>query len=506
MKKKDYWTKRKAQRMVDEMDQAEQVSKQFDEIYNLASRQITSKIDQIFESYRRSHGLTETEAKRILSQADSLNIQDLKRALQNTTDSEEVQQILTLLDSAPYASRIERYESLRTQVDDLPAQLFKDEQRVSRSFYGDLVSDAYYHSIFDLQQQSGIGFSFNPIDAKEIKEVMAKPWLGANYSQRIWGNTQQLANELQRELAVSLLTGRSADETADFINAKFNKGKSNARRLVRTEANHFHAEMEGKAYEEAEVEHYQFLATLDMRTSSICREHDGNIYSVKERRTGVNYPPLHPWCRSDTIAVEDEEWLKTLKRSARDPKTGKTIQVPADMTYDDWYDKHVKPLYKVDSLKQSDIYRASQQYDEFKAILGDERTPKTLADFVDLKYNKPVEYECFKDKAYIQKHFNNGTWSDKINPEKQGRHIKATAGVGKSYFFDDVDVNALYEKYKMTGRMLKNKKGRTHKEIVDLPSSLQIGIDVYSGKVANGLTIHYGKTGSHIIPTYYEEE
>lgn len=53
MKNKDYWTKRKAQRMVLEMDQTEQASKGFDEIYNLANRQIAFKIDQIFESYCR---------------------------------------------------------------------------------------------------------------------------------------------------------------------------------------------------------------------------------------------------------------------------------------------------------------------------------------------------------------------------------------------------------------------------------------------------------------------
>ncbi|MDQ8821291.1 minor capsid protein [Streptococcus ruminantium] len=342
MKNLDYWKKRKAQRMVQEMDKAERVSKKFDEIYDLASRQITSKIDQIVESYRRNHGLSEIEAKQILSQADSLNIQDLKRALQNTTDSEEIRQILTLLDSAPYASRIERYETLRRQVDDLSTRLFKAENGASRAFYDEYIPDTYYHSIFDLQQQSGVAFAFNKIDPEEIREIQRQPWLGANYSQRIWGNTQQLADELKKELAVSLLTGRSAHETADFINSIFNKGKNNARRLVRTEANHFHAEMEAKAYEEADVEYYRFLATLDLRTSSVCRAHDGKIYKVRERKTGVNYPPLHPWCRSDTIAMDDEEWLVRATRSARDPATGKTIQVPANMTYKEWYAKHVE--------------------------------------------------------------------------------------------------------------------------------------------------------------------
>ncbi|HFI0703019.1 TPA: minor capsid protein [Streptococcus suis] len=342
MDNQKYWEKRKAQRMVQEMDKAEQVAKQLDEIHKLASRHITSKIDQIFESYRRDRGLTEDEAARVLANVKDLSdIRELKLALQNTTDSEEIQQLLILLDSAPYASRIERYEALQREMDNLPAQLYKTENEASRAFYDEFIPDAYYHSIFDLQQQSGVAFAFNRIDPEEIRAIQQTPWLGANYSERIWGNTQALANELQKQLAVSLLTGRSAHETAEVINAQFGKGSYNSRRLVRTEASHFHAEMEALAYEEAEVERYRLVAVLDLRTSSICREHDGEVYLVSERVKGKNYPPLHPWCRTVTIALDDEEWLTKATRSARDLVTGKTIQVPANMTYKDWYEKYV---------------------------------------------------------------------------------------------------------------------------------------------------------------------
>lgn len=397
MNSKDYWIKRKAQRMIHDMDQAEKAAKQFDEIYRLASLQITSKIDRIFESYRRDHGLTEVEAQRILANVKNLtDIRELKQALQNTTDSEEARQLLILINSAPYASRISHYEALQTQVDNLSTHLYKAENKASRAFYDKFIPNAYYHSIYDLQQQAGVAFAFNQISPEEIRKIQQQPWLGANYSQRIWGNTQLLATELQKELAVSLLTGRSAHETADFIEAQFGKGKNNARRLVRTEAAYFHAEMEAKAYEEAEVDKYMFLATLDLRTSSICREHDGEIYEVSERRTGVNYPPMHPWCRSDTIAVDDEEWLAKATRSARDPETGKTIQVPADMTYKDWYAKYVKPKYRVDNLDIWKIERADKQYEQFKAILGN-KAPKTLEDYIVLKYNNKEGYDRLKD-------------------------------------------------------------------------------------------------------------
>ncbi|MCB2852922.1 minor capsid protein [Streptococcus suis] len=385
--------------MVQAMDQAEQTAKQLDEIHKLASRHITSKIDQIFESYRRDHGLTEDEAARVLANVKDLSdIRELKLALQNTTDSEEIRQLLILLDSAPYASRIEKYEALQREVDNLPARLYKAENEASRAFYDEFIPDAYYHSIFDLQQQSGVGFAFNRIDPEEIRAIQQTPWLGANYSERIWGNTQALANELQKQLAVSLLTGRSAHETAEVIEAQFGKGSQNARRLIRTETSYFHAEMEAKAYEEADVEYYRFLATLDLRTSSICREHDGKIYKVSERITGKNYPPMHPWCRSDTIASDDSEWLAKATRSARDPVTGKTIQVPANMTYKDWYEKYVKPKYKADNLDIWKIERANNQYEKYKSILGD-KAPKSLEDYIDLKYNDKEGYGQLQDQA-----------------------------------------------------------------------------------------------------------
>lgn len=381
------------------MDKAEQTAKQLDEIHKLASRHITSKIDQIFESYRRDHGLTEDEAARVLANVKNLSdIRELRSALQNTTDSEEIRQLLILLDSAPYASRIERYEALQREVDNFPTRLYKAENEASRAFYDEFIPDAYYHSVFDLQQQSGVAFAFNRIDPEEIRAIQQTPWLGANYSERIWGNTQALTNELKKQLAVSLLTGRSAHETAEVIEAQFGKGSQNARRLIRTETSYFHAEMEAKAYEEADVEYYRFLATLDLRTSSICREHDGKIYKVSERITGKNYPPMHPWCRSDTIASDDSEWLAKATRSARDPVTGKTIQVPANMTYKDWYEKYVKPKYKADNLDIWKIERANNQYEKYKSILGD-KAPKSLEDYIDLKYNDKEGYEQLQDRA-----------------------------------------------------------------------------------------------------------
>jgi hypothetical protein len=87
-----------------------------------------------------------------------------------------------------------------------------------------------------------------------------------------------------------------------------------------------------KAYEELEVEKYQFVATLDKRTSDICQELDGKVFDMKDRIVGVNASPMHPSCRSCEIPYIQDDYST---RFARDSK-GKAIEIPSNMTYEEW--------------------------------------------------------------------------------------------------------------------------------------------------------------------------
>ena len=140
---------------------------------------------------------------------------------------------------------------------------------------------------------------------------------------------------------MSLMTGRDTRETAQAIAERFNVGQNDARRLVRTESAFFHNQMELLSYEEADIEKYIFVAVLDKRTSRICQEHDNQVYDRDKATPGVNCPPMHPWCRSTTVGYDEDADYSKLKRRARNPVTGKTELVPADMTYKEWYSKYV---------------------------------------------------------------------------------------------------------------------------------------------------------------------
>ena len=309
--------------------------------------------------------------------------------------------------------------------------IYKQEQIEHEAWYLELAADAYYHSVFDLQEQTGLAYSLGYISPQMIERVINSRWSGANYSERIWGNTQKLADTLKQELLLSLVTGRTDREAAEVFAQRFAVGASYARRLIRTESCHLCTQMDMLSYEDAEIEFYRYLATLDLRTSKICRELDGKVFRVADQQTGVNAPPMHPWCRSTTTAALSDEDLARLTRRAIDPVTGKEIHVPAGMTYDQWYQTYVvgNPEAELNEKKIRNRYSDRKQLERYLAIIGDD-IPKNLDDFQNLKYNEPERWKELKSlKAYLKNNPGNTRQDYDVQTALKEAGIKGVAKV-----------------------------------------------------------------------------
>lgn len=161
---------------------------------------------------------------------------------------------------------------------------------------------------------------------------------------------------------------------------------------------------------------------------------------------------------------------------------------------------------KAENIKSLNREEDAEQYRRYVDVLGRDKMPVSVSEFQNLKYKNLEEYEKLKDHVHIQSKFNSGEWLDKLNMDKQARHIQATAKEGKSYFFDGVNVEELYNKYRQTGKLRKIKGVGTNFELIDFNNQVPEGVDAYSGNKINGMTIHYGKTGAHLIPTYHERK
>lgn len=343
MKNEEYWTKRKANLIYEQMDKAEKQADKFDKVYQEAKTYLDKEINKIFDKFQRDYGLSQVDARQALkNMKDQKDLNELRKVLEARPNDPNIQRLLADLDSPAYAYRMKRLERLNDDLDRMRESIYHSEKSGSDAFYSDLMKDSYYKATFDLQQQTGLAYSFSRLPETEIKRLRGLKWTGEAYSDRIWSNTGALASNVKDELLVSLMTGRSVKDTAQAIAERFEVGQNNARRLVRTESAFFHNQMELLSYEDADITKYKFVAVLDRRTSHICQEHDNKVYDTNKAVPGVNYPPLHPWCRSTTIAHDEDADYSKLERRARNPKTGKVEYVPADMSYDDWYDKYVE--------------------------------------------------------------------------------------------------------------------------------------------------------------------
>ena len=150
-------------------------------------------------------------------------------------------------------------------------------------------------------------------------------------------------------------------------------------------------------------------------------------------------------------------------------------------------------------VRDNNLKADIQEYKEVVAALGVEKSPVSLAKFQDLKYNGGEEYEQLKDKVFIYQKIQTGEWGKKINPDKQLPHMESTQKSGKSYIYDSVDVQELFNKHYGTGRVELDRHGRrTNKEIIEL--GYPIGINDSDGSEVTSIKIHHSEKRIHIVP------
>ena len=241
-------------------------------------------------------------------------------------------------DTLAYEYRMKRLTALLANVQERVKEQYGINLAETTAFLREIIPEAYYHCIYDIAHKTGVQPQFSAINPRLIDKILNENWSGENYSKRIWSNTEKLAEDLREVLTEAAMTGESIYKTSRKVAEAFDTSAYNAQRLIRTETTYATNQAELLAEKELDIDRYKFVATLDTRTSSICQREDGKIYKSKDAKPGVNFPPMHPNCRSTHIPYFPNEQPKY--RAAKD-KDGNRITVPADMTYDEWYEKYI---------------------------------------------------------------------------------------------------------------------------------------------------------------------
>ena len=255
------------------------------------------------------------------------------------------QKYIKMLDKASIRARLDRSQELYIKTSRYVEELAKSQNLSMNRLLANVYDDSVYKTVYEAQKLKWEYSTFKGVAKQDIETAVSKPWAsdGKDFSGRIWDNKTQLMNTLQTEMTRSFMIGEGVVPLINRIQKRFNVSFSNARRLVETETAYLQEKAMLDTYDALDVEQYQILAVLDLKTSDICRHLDKKVFDRKDAKPGITMPPFHCYCRSTTVPyIEGITDSQEVTRAARDPVTGKTVFVEGDLHYEEWYNKYVK--------------------------------------------------------------------------------------------------------------------------------------------------------------------
>ena len=180
---------------------------------------------------------------------------------------------------------------------------------IEKSFENYLKSTAKY------AYKKAMGGNSGALNEPALKELINTPFNGRNYSQQVWGNTDDLARDFRDVLKRGFIRGDDVRSMAGELAKKYNVARSRAQTLIRTDGTAIVNRSAIKRYEESGLEFYRISVQMDNRTSQICKRihSEDKRYRIDEFETGVTAPPFHYNCRSAVIPDEEELDEQSLK-------------------------------------------------------------------------------------------------------------------------------------------------------------------------------------------------
>lgn len=335
---KKYWEGRAAQRELESQLIASKYLAKMDVSLREAQQDIVRQIETFYARYAIDNQITLSEARKYLTAKEMKEFKaiDLKRFREMSLSGNPHYD--NLLNVISYRVRISRLEALNAHIEMRMLDLYgglNGLQEYTYSGLAEVYQSSYYQTMFDLAKQ-GAGATVVALSDTTMKEVLSYNWSGKEFSKRIWDHQSGAIQTIRKELERSIASGRSIQKTTKAIMDATDVARSRVEALVRTESNFFHNLAAKNSYSDAGIDRYEILATLDSRTSNICRKQDGEIYAEKDFKPGETAPPFHVRCRTTTIPYFDEsEYIQDEKRQSADGLID-------SMTYEEWHAKYVK--------------------------------------------------------------------------------------------------------------------------------------------------------------------
>lgn len=340
MKNSDYWINRFSQLESVTNKDAMEAYRDVEEIYQKAQTELEDKINTWYQRFATNNQISMAEARKLLTTGEMKELkwsveEYIKHGKENSISGQWAKE----LENASARFHVSRLEALKLQTQQSIEALYGNQLDIVDSAMRKAYSQRYYRTAFEFQKGFGVGFAVDRLDENTLSKIINKPWAvdGYNFSKRIWTNKEKLIGELHSSLTRNIITGADPAKAIKEIKSKMGVSSNAAGRLIMTESAYFGSVAQKDMLNNLDVEKYEIVATLDSKTSEICRSLDGKVFDMKDYQAGVTAPPFHPYCRTTTAPYFDdwEELGVDRERVARNDK-GKNYFVDGNMTYKEW--------------------------------------------------------------------------------------------------------------------------------------------------------------------------
>ena len=256
-----------------------------------------------------------------------------------------------------------------------------------------------------LESQVGRTFSLTAAKGSTITlpsgQVIEKAFRGIASTQ---------ADLISREIRVGITEGESLAKISKRLRGRLQFGKNQemtakaqalaggngmklannqVRTIVRTSVNQVQtmASQEVYAANQDVTQRYEYVATLDSKTTALCGSLDGKTFKYGEGPM----PPQHFNCRSTTVPIIDDEDLRKKFPDTRPSSVGRVSQ---DESYPDWLKKN--PSMQTEALGNKKPFfnylintKNKSPREALRQIIRDDGTELSLKDLIK-KYPKAI--------------------------------------------------------------------------------------------------------------------
>lgn len=334
----------------------------------------------------------------------TFKINDLQQQYDWMDDTDpEKAKVKSMIQSKIYQKKYQ--EQLQFQLDGILNQMQTKSYLAVSDYLDECYTDGFIGTQFDAVGQ-GVPI-ITPIDQESmVRAVQLDSKISKGLYTRLGEDVSLLKKKITAEVSRGIATGMTFKQVAKQLEGQSRIGYNKAVRIARTEGHRIQctATMDAMtaAKEKGANVVKQWDTTLDSKTRESHQAVDGEIRELDEAfSNGLDFPGDPSGGAAEVVncrcallqrarwALEGDDPVFRM-----DNETGELIECKNYAEFKEKYLSSVERRAKVNYNKVA-TGTDKEQFERYKKVLG-ANSPKTLAEFTNLKYNKKDEWETLK--------------------------------------------------------------------------------------------------------------